>query len=178
MPFLFETVATADAPGRLRLRCEKCISPDGMHNEGGDFQDLDSQTQTDLPSLLEIWKRTNKIWKNGNKYSSFSFFHSGSYREICGTLCTGSHIVKCVYERERECGSILCIHVCISVAVIVCERVCEYMSVRECVYECLSIFKSMLYIDMCVWEYVWMCTHLCTNRGWDIYFFWKQVKRL
>lgn len=58
--------------------------------------------------------------------------------------------MKCVYERERECGSILCIHVCISVAVIVCERVCEYMSVRECVYECLSIFKSMLYIDMCV----------------------------
>lgn len=141
MPFLFETVATADAPGRLRLRCEKCISPDRMHNEGGDFQDLDSQTQTDLPSLLEIWKRTNKIWKNGNKYSSFSFFHSGSYREICGTLCTGSHIVKCVYERERESVGASYVYTCALVWLWLCVR--GYVSTWVCANVCMSVWAYL-----------------------------------
>lgn len=141
MAFLLETVAVANALGRLQLKCEKCISPGRMHNEGGDFQGLDSQTQADLLSVLETWKSTSKIWKNRNKYSSFSCFHSGSYRDIRGALCSGSHMLECAYERESVWASIC---ICVCVRVWLCIRICEYMSVWECVSECLSIFKSML----------------------------------
>lgn len=55
MPFLLETKAVANSLGSLTLKCEKCIpQTDLIHSEDGNLQDLDPQTQTDVPSLLQV----------------------------------------------------------------------------------------------------------------------------
>lgn len=138
------------------------------------------------PHSLKYKRKPARFIKlNPNKYSSFSFFHSGSYRIICGALCIGPNILKCIYERQSVCEhrvKCVCMRVwlCVIVCVIICVRawvlcvkcVCDSSvwecSTPECMNRCVSVWDSVRSVRMCV--------HLDANGSWDMYFFWKQIK--
>lgn len=137
------------------------------------------------PHSLKYKRKPARFIKlDPNKYSSFSFFRSGSYRVIRGALCIGPNILKCIYERQSVCEHrVKCVRMRVWLCVIVCHHMCKCMSLvcecvcdssvwecstPECMNRCVSVWESV--------RGVWMYVHLGANGGWDMYFFWKQIK--